>query len=335
MGKLWMIFKKYGTVFDMFMVQYRLRNGKKYGFVRHVEGLLRQLQKIRFGEETLRVFVAYDRKYSGCGGAGMDVGGHEKTFKNTYDDGTNGKGVNNNRRDARKFVDVVNGREGRGEGTNIRKFAYGTGIHTNNGGTNAKDNEVGSVPGNNGGDDIPNAMQRNERCIEIEDNEINTGLMGRSVMGEVKAMCFLTKLPIFCEEEGLNNVEIKLLGGLEVLVVMENEETEANILKDKDHGLRRWIHKLRRGDTLNRNAGRITWINIIGVPISCWGETTFKKIAALHGSILGLQNCRVEGNQNMTFGRVQIHTINKGLINEDLNIKCKGKVHKVNIVEEV
>lgn len=68
-----MIFKKYGTVFDMFMAQKRLRNVKRYGFVRFkfvrdLEGLLDQLRKIGIGEEWLRIYVAHDRKYNGNGG---------------------------------------------------------------------------------------------------------------------------------------------------------------------------------------------------------------------------------------------------------------------------
>ncbi|PWA88262.1 RNA-directed DNA polymerase, eukaryota [Artemisia annua] len=177
--------------------------------------------------------------------------------------------------------------------------------------------------------------QRNERCIEIEDSEVNNEVLCRSVVGEVKAMCFLTKLPSFCKEQGLSRIEIKLLGGLEVLVVMENEDTATNVLKDREHGLRRWMHKMRRGDSLNRTSGRITWINVIGNPISCWCENMFRKIAAVHGTIMGLQNCRLEGNQNMAFGRVQIHTINKGLIKEDLFVNVKGKVHNISVVEEV
>ncbi|GJT46652.1 transposon TX1 [Tanacetum coccineum] len=60
MGKLWMVFKKYGMVFDMFMAQRRLRNGMRYGFVRYkavndVENLLRQLQQIKIGVKWLRV----------------------------------------------------------------------------------------------------------------------------------------------------------------------------------------------------------------------------------------------------------------------------------------
>nr|GEW98553.1 transposon TX1 [Tanacetum cinerariifolium] len=67
MGNLWMLYKKYGTVFDMFMVQKRLRNIHKYGFVRFkniedVELLHQRLRRIQIGNGYLRVYVAYDRR---------------------------------------------------------------------------------------------------------------------------------------------------------------------------------------------------------------------------------------------------------------------------------
>ncbi|GKD88108.1 transposon TX1 [Tanacetum coccineum] len=70
MGNLWMLFQKYGTVFDMYMVQKRLRNGQRYGFVRFklvedVGLLIRRVREIKIGELTLKVFLAYDRKNPG------------------------------------------------------------------------------------------------------------------------------------------------------------------------------------------------------------------------------------------------------------------------------
>ena len=63
----------------------------------------------------------------------------------------------------------------------------------------------------------------------------------------MKAICLLSKLPILCKEQGLNKIEIKLLGGLEVMVVFENEETDNNVLIDIENRLRRWLRKLRNG----------------------------------------------------------------------------------------
>ncbi|GJX35119.1 transposon TX1 [Tanacetum coccineum] len=191
MGKLWMIFKKYGTVFDMFMVQRRLRNGKIYGFVRYkfvrdVEGLLGQLQGIQFGEEWLRVFVAYDRRRNNDGAVGTDGVVHENRVKKM-----NNGGVKENReiafnRDDKRFVDVVNCVNARPTKNHIDKEAK----------------EEGTILCN--------------RKIEVNgENEVNVELMMRSMVGEVKARGFLMKLPVLCEEQGLNNFEVKLLGGLE------------------------------------------------------------------------------------------------------------------------
>ncbi|PWA52951.1 hypothetical protein CTI12_AA449830 [Artemisia annua] len=313
MGRLWMIFKKYGTVFDMFMAQRRLRNGQRYGFVRFkfvsdVDGLLEQLQKIRIGDVYLRVFVVHDRKNNGYVGASRSYVRQENKGMYSY----HGARFINERKtwnvDNRRFVDVVNGGKDNVERKYDEKETKGRGSRDTN---------------------------WSGRIITADEHEVNSSLIGRSVVGEVKAACFLSKLLVLCEEQGLGAIEVKLLGGLEVMVVMENETTVVNVLTDKEHRLRRWLYKLRRGDSLQRTSGRVTWISIIGVPIACWGEGVFKKVAALHGTILGMNNCTLEGNQNLVYGRVKIHTINKGLIREEVTVMVKGKNYIVNVVEEV
>ncbi|GKD12917.1 hypothetical protein Tco_1197324 [Tanacetum coccineum] len=54
-----------------------------------------------------------------------------------------------------------------------------------------------------------------------------------------------------------------------LICVIENEKVVSNVLKDNEHGLRRWMHKLRSGESLNRTAGRVTWITIMELPIAC------------------------------------------------------------------
>ncbi|GKF54526.1 transposon TX1, partial [Tanacetum coccineum] len=128
MGKLWMIFKKYGTVFDMFMAQRRLRNGMRYGFVRYkavsdVEGLLRQLQKIKIGDEVLRVYVAYDRRRNV--NEEVRVKGEEanRRYNSNINMGWHRKeAVGNGDRMNRSYVDVVNGGYKRGDNGNKGKM---------------------------------------------------------------------------------------------------------------------------------------------------------------------------------------------------------------------
>ncbi|PWA61144.1 zinc finger, BED-type [Artemisia annua] len=272
MGKLWMIFKKHGTVFDMFMAQRRLRNGMRYGFVRFkfvndAENLLRQLQNIKIGNELLRVYVAFDRKGPGNYGV-RDVGveqAKQNYSRNKYEWHKRGTTMDN-KNNYRSFVDVLNGGRKEGDVVNNEKKGYGSS------GKQTKDENVSTWT----------EKQDAGRCIIAEGNEINEEVLCRSVVGEVKALCFLSKIPTLCDEIGLGKIEVKLLGGLEAMVVMENENT-----------------------------------------------------AALHGVIIGLQNCRLEGNQNLVYGRVQIQTINKGLIREVLRVVVDGKTHEVNVVEEI
>ncbi|GJZ44393.1 hypothetical protein Tco_0591648, partial [Tanacetum coccineum] len=63
--------------------------------------------------------------------------------------------------------------------------------------------------------------------------------------------------------------------------------------------------------------------------------SVFKRIAEAHDSIIGLKNCKLEGNQNNVMGRVQIHSIVCGLINESMKVKFRGISFDVKVIEEV
>nr|GFB44916.1 transposon TX1 [Tanacetum cinerariifolium] len=64
-------------------------------------------------------------------------------------------------------------------------------------------------------------------------------------------------------------------------------------------------------------------------------EKLFQKIASIHESVVALLNYGLEGNQNVIFGRVHIHTFNEGLIKEDLFVRLQGKEYKVDVMEEI
>nr|GEV05564.1 transposon TX1 [Tanacetum cinerariifolium] len=194
------------------------RNGKKYGFVRYkvvrdVEGLLGQLQRIRFGEEFLKVFVAFDRRTARSRGLRVNRSCHEKLNDNAHVSDSNRKGEYTGRHDDRKFVDVVE-----------------------------------PMNGHMGRFDLRMSVQKNERCIEIYDIELNTKLMGRSVAGELKALCFLTKLLAFCEEEGLGKKRGEPFGEKAELSDDEKEDDDGEVRKgvygdgvlDMDYG--DWEH---------------------------------------------------------------------------------------------
>ncbi|GKA53023.1 RNA-directed DNA polymerase, eukaryota [Tanacetum coccineum] len=229
MGRLWMIFKKYGTGFDMFMVQKRLRNGQKYGFVRlknvrDTDGFLDQLRKIKLGEEWMKVYVAYDRRGVGRNGKGAGDGG---------------------------LVSSEVNRKG------------------------GERREVGS--------------------IVLDEKDGNCGMLKRSVVGEVKAMCFLSKLPILCDEQGLSKIEVKLHGGNK-----ENEDKDGMQVDEEngeEHGDCNPVgEETKVSETFN---GEAVW------PKEKMAEDTIVR----HAKIIG--NDMEEIN-------------NEGGVNENGNKKCAG-----------
>ncbi|GJU52735.1 RNA-directed DNA polymerase, eukaryota [Tanacetum coccineum] len=208
MGNLCMLFKKFGTVYDMFMVQKWLRNGQQYGFVRfklvaNANTLLKRLHEIKFGDEYLMVFIAFDRRNTRVSG-----------FVDNNDAGNE-----NN----------VRARNGWGNRNNTR-------IETQWGWSERR--EAGNME---------------------DKKEEHTKLGVNKETREDKEDVIII--------EGLCDVEIKLLDGLEVMLVFDTPETATNIIRSIDHGIRRWVHKLRRWSKEYILSGRLTWIDIIGIDV--------------------------------------------------------------------
>ncbi|GKC55452.1 hypothetical protein Tco_1078197 [Tanacetum coccineum] len=101
--------------------------------------------------------------------------------------------------------------------------------------------------------------------LELGESDIESTILNRGIIREVQDLDYLEKLPELCEIKGLKEVEIKYLGRLERL-------------------LRRWNDQLRP-------SGRLTWVNIVSVPIATWKETVFRRLMALWGSVMETDNC--------------------------------------------
>ncbi|GJV90408.1 reverse transcriptase domain, reverse transcriptase zinc-binding domain protein [Tanacetum coccineum] len=158
--------------------------------------------------------------------------------------------------------------------------------------------------GSGGGEE--NKKEDVYRMLELSEEDVEMEVFSRSLIGEVKKkLSYLVKLPKLCDAVGLPKVKVKLLGGLEVMLVFETPGTADNIMKNVDHGLRRWVHKISM------------------------------RIAEEHGYVMKMNNCSLVGNQNITIGRVCVHTVTKGLIKEYLKIKVKDIIFEVSVIEEI
>lgn len=66
------------------------------------------------------------------------------------------------------------------------------------------------------------------------------------VVGEVKQEEYLDKIKEICDAEGVFECVFKYLGGLQVMLVFKNTEAVHNIVHNLEHGIRRWIDKIRK-----------------------------------------------------------------------------------------
>ncbi|GKA49217.1 transposon TX1 [Tanacetum coccineum] len=197
MGKLWMEFKKYGVVFDMFMAQKRLRNGQRYGFVcfkniKDVEDLYKRLCNIRIGRELLKVFFAHDRRRDDGGVEGRNTRMGYSIQKSNITKG--------GRWDGQPEAQEA----GRGDGKNKEEVV--------------------------------------RRTVEVRNDEVDTEILDRSLIVEVRKLDYLTrtfKVNITEDVKDVLDVKIKELmvnmnehgGGVEL-----EEEGEAKDKDDEDGG---------------------------------------------------------------------------------------------------
>ncbi|GJS75877.1 hypothetical protein Tco_0725758 [Tanacetum coccineum] len=234
-----------------------------------VDSLLQQLRKIRVGEDYLRVYFAFDRRTMGdrrtTEGTRVPFRwtGSKTRWNSQQYQSMNRVETRFGTRDNRRYSEVLN------EKNNIKN-------------TKTSMEDKGEKKENQGLTGKKKTVVEDQRTIELNDGEIDIDVLNRSLIGETKKLCYLVKLPWFCEEQGLPKVEVKLLGGLEVMLIFETAVTAYSILNDGEHGIRRWVHNLRKWNENYKPSGRLTWVNVIGVPVGRQSKHSYWKSSYPH-----------------------------------------------------
>lgn len=151
-----------------------------------MEGLLKKLRTIRIGEEVLKVFIAFDRRhtYQDRVKRRQEKADGYNTWRRSN---TSTRGVWTNTRDNGRFVDVFYGDN---DDSKRAKFD----MDGSNDRTRTQKDEVNK----------DEKMKANEdgRINEIKEEEIDVGILSYSLIGEVKKLCYLPKIPDFVRNMG-------------------------------------------------------------------------------------------------------------------------------------
>ncbi|GJY28721.1 nucleotide-binding alpha-beta plait domain-containing protein [Tanacetum coccineum] len=144
-----------------------------------------------------------------------------------------------------------------------------------------------SQPVNMEVDNIP-ALVLDESCL----NQQNYSYY---LMGKVKEISSLSNLKMVLATEGFDNIELKYMGGYWVMIEFQSEVTKT--MFETKVGTCTCFSQLQQASNEFTIDGRVTWVEIEGVPLRMWSENTFTRIASKWGILLHVddqeEHCKV------------------------------------------
>ncbi|GKB98190.1 nucleotide-binding alpha-beta plait domain-containing protein, partial [Tanacetum coccineum] len=130
------------------------------------------------------------------------------------------------------------------------------------------------------GEPIP-VLVLDDECLYSKD-------VANSLLGRVKEFSSLSNLKIALMKEGFNDIHIRYMG--ELWVMLEFDSCKTKDLFRSNVGVGSWFSVLQQASLDFIVEGRSAWIEIEGVPFKLWSDSTFKKIANKWGELLDVDD---------------------------------------------
>ncbi|PWA92591.1 hypothetical protein CTI12_AA078410 [Artemisia annua] len=116
------------------------------------------------------------------------------------------------------------------------------------------------------------------------------------VMGRVKDICSIPNLLILLAKEGFEHVKLSFLGGLWVMIELDNVSAKQKLLEHV--GVNSWFQTLHNATNDFVSSERVVWVDIEGIPLNVWSRETFSRIGKKWGEALD-----IEDNSGSSFAR--------------------------------
>ncbi|GJX36621.1 RNA-directed DNA polymerase, eukaryota, nucleotide-binding alpha-beta plait domain protein [Tanacetum coccineum] len=113
-------------------------------------------------------------------------------------------------------------------------------------------------------------------ALILDETWANDGDLSRHVMGRVKALNSIPNLKTIHTKNGFEETKLSYLGGLWVMIELNNVETKNDLLHHT--GVKSWFHEHQDGTFDFVSNERIVWVDIEGILLSVWSHATFFKI---------------------------------------------------------
>ncbi|PWA41602.1 hypothetical protein CTI12_AA552630 [Artemisia annua] len=163
--------------------------------------------------------------------------------------------------------------------------------------------------------------------ILLSQEEENSGL-SLALIGCYKDFLAIENSKIICQNEGFMDVEIKYLGGLWVLFKFYDRDARDKFLKHE--GVMSWFSSLKPWHDDFVVKDRLIWLEVEGVPLLAWNNTTFKQICSRWGEILFIDD---SDNSNRLSICVCIKSSHASLVFASIVVMFKGVSYNIRVRE--
>ncbi|KAK8570926.1 hypothetical protein V6N13_103323 [Hibiscus sabdariffa] len=288
---LWFAFARHGNVIDAFIARKLSRGGSRFGFIRFDKrsDALRAI-------ERLNDFTLFGNKIS------VSFARH------------------NNRTWLGK--QVKQGKSNFGEKDPQRQWKLGT----NNVKVKplTKDKSVKVEEG--AGESSKHEKTIYKKVVgHVEDEDL--WKLRRCLVGTMVSVCSVTSIEERLNTWGLGEIKVQRMGGKSFLISVEDEELfllmedlRWSYLKEIFMEVEPWSENLIKSK-------RVTWIEVTGVPIHCWNQISFNRVAEIWGNIeaLGENASHTIDCEKFT---IMISTFQSAIIDEVIGFEVGNRVHE-------
>nr|GEY53063.1 nucleotide-binding alpha-beta plait domain-containing protein [Tanacetum cinerariifolium] len=124
------------------------------------------------------------------------------------------------------------------------------------------------------------ALLLDESCL----NQLDYSL---GLFGKVKEFNSFDNMRMVLWNEGFNDIYLRYMGGMWIMIGFKTEDTKVKFLSCL--GATSWFSQVIQVSKEFVIDERITWVDIEGIHLKLWSESTFNMIAAKWGKILYLE----------------------------------------------
>nr|GEV38291.1 nucleotide-binding alpha-beta plait domain-containing protein [Tanacetum cinerariifolium] len=171
-----------------------------------------------------------------------------------------------------------------------------------------------------GGKELVNGGVESTPTIVLGDECVRTGNVSKALLGRVKEFAYLANLKMALINEGFVDIKIKYMGELWVMLEFSSEES-TKLFRD-NVSTNVWFSQVIEANNEFETDGRITWVEVEGIPFNLWTRNTLKRIAVKWGELLD-----IDDQEETCFHskRLCIYMKSGRSVMEDFKITHKGK----------